>query len=142
MWVVSGGVNLGRRLGAKQRADSHQSGLKRREPVKNVLFDGLKVADFARRLLLAGRDPVDAALDPACDLFLTGSDAGGDPVEALPHRVAIERYCFERSDLSGRVAVGLPSQSDCHANGKGDQVAGEGERLQSAEPAERVQVAE
>jgi hypothetical protein len=48
-------------------------------------------------------------------------------VKALPYRVMIERYCFEQGALSGRVAIGLPSQGDSYANGKRDQVAGEDE---------------
>ena len=79
--------------------------------MKNVLFESLQVADLAHRLVLAAREPVgaalDAALDPARHLLLTGGDTGGDPVNALPHRVDIERDCFERGGLSGR-AVGLP----------------------------------
>jgi hypothetical protein len=110
-----------------------QSRLKRLYSVKNVLFDGLQVVDVAGRLLLASCEAVDAALDSALDsarhLLLTGGYTGGDPVEALPHRIAIKRYCFERGDLPGRVAVGLPSQGGSYANGKCDQVAGEDKRL-------------
>src|SRR6266852_9699885 len=91
-------------------------------------------------MLLAGRELVNAA--PY--LLLTGGDAGGDPVEALPHRVEIEPHGIElpliggrggrRDHLPGRVAVGLPSQSGGDTNEKRDQVAGEGERCQLAEP--------
>jgi hypothetical protein len=39
----------------------------------------------------------------------------------------IERYYSERGALSGGVAIELPSQGDSYANGKRDQVGGEGE---------------
>ena len=97
--------------------------------MKKVLFESPQVADLARRLVLASREPVgvalNAVLDSARHLLLTG----GDPVYALPHRVDIERDCFERGGLSGRVAVGLPSEGDSYANGKRNQVAGEGQRI-------------
>jgi hypothetical protein len=85
---------------------------------------------------------LDAALYPTRHLLLADGDTNGDPVKTLPHRVVIKRYCFERCGLSGRVSVGLPSKSDSCANRKRDQVSGEGEGLQFAEPAERVQVDE
>jgi hypothetical protein len=101
--------------------------------VKNVLFESLQVADLACRLVLASRESVgvalNAALDSARHLLLTGGDTGGDPVDALPHCLDIERDCSERGGLSGRVAVGLPSEGDSYANGKRNQVAGEGQRI-------------
>jgi hypothetical protein len=64
---------------------------------------------------------------------------GGDPVDALPHRVEIERHRVElpligrrggRPDyLSGRVALGPPSQSRNDTNEKRDQVPSKGERV-------------
>src|SRR5260370_23698083 len=71
--------------------------------VKDVLFDGLQFRDLARHLFLPGRKLGDAARyllggDPvgaARHLLLNGSDTGSDPIDALPHRVDIERHSIE-----------------------------------------------
>ena len=111
------------------------------------MFDRLQVGDFARHPFLACRELADAA----CHLLLISDHIVGDPVNASPHRVEIDRHRVEllligrsgggRDRLSARAAIGLPSQCDSYANGKRDEIAGEGERLQSAKPAERVEVA-
>src|SRR6266481_3146694 len=69
--------------------------------------------------------------------------ANGQPVDTSPHRVEIKRHSVEllltgsrgswRDQLSGRVAIGLPSQSGRDANRKYDQVIGESERCSLAE---------
>jgi hypothetical protein len=89
------------------------------------LFDRLHFSDLARHLLLAsrelgnssrhlfltGRDPLDTArhllltgghpVNAMRHLLLTGSDAGCDPVNALPHLIKIERYCVELLLIGG-----------------------------------------
>src|SRR5215471_11965351 len=89
--------------------------------VEDELLDRLQLGDCARYLLLAGRQLVDAARY----LLLTCGDAGGDPVDALPHRVEIERYGIEllvigsrRGHLSSRPAIGLPGHSGSDADEK------------------------
>jgi len=64
---------------------------------------GCELVDAARYLLLTCGHPVYAARylllscgDPVCaarHLLLTGGNTGGDPVDALPHRVEIDQYC-------------------------------------------------
>jgi hypothetical protein len=69
------------------------------------LFDLVQFGDLARYLLLAGRDSVNAARHLLLAAGDTGGDpvdvarylllTGGDPLDALPHRFEIERYCVE-----------------------------------------------
>src|SRR5215470_14054102 len=60
--------------------------------VKDELLDRLQLGDCARHLLLAGCELVDAARY----LLLAGSKGGGGSVDALTHRVEIERYGVEQ----------------------------------------------
>src|SRR5258708_40119929 len=88
-----------------------------------------KLIDAARCLLLIGGD--------------TGADGNGEPVDTSPHRVEIKRCSVDllligsrggwSDQVSGRVAIGLPSQSGRDANGKNDHVVGESQRRSLAE---------
>jgi hypothetical protein len=94
--------------------------------VKDILLYRLQFSDLVRHLLQARCKPIDAT---RC-LLLTGgdirADANGEPVDASPHRVEIERYGVERLLIGGRggcrnqasrcVAINLPNQSGCGAN--------------------------
>jgi len=51
------------------------------------LFDRLQSGDLARHLLLVGC----ALVEAAHHVLLTSSN----PIDALPHRVEVERYCVE-----------------------------------------------
>ena len=111
--------------------------------MKDILFNRLQFSDLVRHPLQACRELIDAA---RCLLLTggdTGADANGEPVDTSPHRVEIERYGVELLLIGGRggcrnqasrfIAIGLPSQSGCDANGKHDHVVGESERRSLAE---------
>src|SRR5260370_41613602 len=109
--MTSGGREWHRRLRRPQngvaRWGRSRSRRRRRDLVKDVLLDCLQLnGEVARHPPLAGRELADAARR----LLLTG----GDPIDALPHRVEIERHRVEllligrrggrRGYLAGRVA--------------------------------------
>jgi hypothetical protein len=76
--------------------------------VKDVLFDLLQFGDLARHMLLAGREPLDAAHY----LLLTGGDTGSDP--KLRHLTA-HGVTLPSSSHRKAVLVKTPLASFCWA---------------------------
>src|SRR6266478_9906481 len=111
--------------------------------MKDILLYRLQFSDLVPHPLQACREPIDAM---RCLLLTggdTGADANGEPVDTSPDRVEIERYGVELRLIGGRgscrnqssrcIAIGLPSQSGCDADGKHDHIVGASARRSLAE---------
>jgi len=89
-----------------------------------LLFGRLQFADLARYPLLAGGERVDIARDPfhACCKFVDVARClllgDGNPVNYLPHRVEINRYCIKPLLIGRRGSLrrqaGCPGSAICN----------------------------